>query len=117
MNMKFDKMFTTIDTHTAGEPLRIITNGVPKIKGDTQLEKRAYCMEHLDELRRVLMYEPRGHDGMYGCIMTEPSTTEADIGVLFMHKAWSFKELSINKVFLYTCHLLSRYIQTLRCLA
>ncbi len=88
--MKFDKMFTTIDTHTAGEPLRIITNGVPKIKGDTQLEKRAYCMEHLDELRRVLMYEPRGHDGMYGCIMTEPSTTEADIGVLFMHnEGWS----------------------------
>jgi len=83
-------MFTTIDTHTAGEPLRIITHGVPEIKGNTQLEKRAYCMEHLDELRQVLMYEPRGHDGMYGCIITEPSTPGADIGVLFMHnEGWS----------------------------
>lgn len=88
--MELNKMITTIDTHTAGEPLRIITHGVPEIKGDTQLEKRAYCMEHLDELRQVLMYEPRGHDGMYGCIITEPSTPGADIGVLFMHnEGWS----------------------------
>lgn len=88
--MIFDKMYTTIDTHTAGEPLRIITSGVPEIKGETQLEKRAYCMEHLDGLRQLLMYEPRGHSGMYACIITEPSTPEADFGVLFMHnEGWS----------------------------
>ncbi|MGE7914918.1 proline racemase family protein [Lysinibacillus xylanilyticus] len=88
--MEFKKMFTTIDLHVSGEPLRIITGGLPKIKGDTQLERRAYCMEHLDHIREVLMYEPRGHDGMYGCIITPPASEGADLGVLFMHnEGWS----------------------------
>lgn len=88
--MKFKKMFTTTDLHVAGEPLRIITSGLPEIPGDTQLEKRAYCMEHLDYVREVLMYEPRGHYDMYGCIITPPTTPGADLGVLFMHnEGWS----------------------------
>lgn len=88
--MEFKKMFTTIDLHVSGEPLRIITGGLPEIKGDTQLERRAYCMEHLDHIREVLMYEPRGHDGMYGCIITPPASEGADLGVLFMHnEGWS----------------------------
>ncbi|WP_342387593.1 proline racemase family protein [Salinicoccus bachuensis] len=88
--MEFKKIYTTIDVHVAGEPLRIITGGVPDIKGNTQLEKRAYCMEHLDYIRRELMHEPRGHEGMYGCIITPPVTEGADLGVLFMHnEGWS----------------------------
>ncbi|MBU8880654.1 proline racemase family protein [Bacillus sp. FJAT-29790] len=88
--MNFSKMYTTIDMHVSGEPLRIITGGLPEIKGSTQLERRAYCMEHLDHLREVLMYEPRGHHGMYGCIITPPASPEADLGVLFMHnEGWS----------------------------
>lgn len=88
--MKFNKLFTTIDIHVAGEPLRIITGGLPEIKGETQLERRAYCMENLDHVREVLMYEPRGHDGMYGCIITPPASPNADLGVLFMHnEGWS----------------------------
>lgn len=88
--MNISKMYTTIDAHVAGEPLRIITGGVPEIKGNTQLERRAYCMEHLDHLREVLMYEPRGHHGMYGCIITPPASPHADFGVLFMHnEGWS----------------------------
>ena len=67
--MKVSKIYTTIDAHVAGEPLRIITGGVPEIKGETQLERRAYCMEHLDYLREILMYEPRGHHGMYGLLL------------------------------------------------
>lgn len=90
IEMKVSKVYTTIDAHVAGEPLRIITGGVPEIKGETQLERRAYCMEHLDHLREVLMYEPRGHHGMYGCIITPPASTHADFGVLFMHnEGWS----------------------------
>lgn len=90
INMKFNKLFTTIDVHVAGEPLRIITGGLPAIKGETQLERRAYCMEHLDHVREVLMYEPRGHHGMYGCIITPPASPDADFGVLFMHnEGWS----------------------------
>jgi len=88
--MEFKKLFTTIDLHVSGEPLRIITGGLPEIKGETQLARRAYCMEHLDHIREVLMYEPRGHDGMYGCIITPPASPGADLGVLFMHnEGWS----------------------------
>ncbi len=64
----------TIDAHTAGEPLRIITGGLPEIPGDTILAKRRYAREHLDHLRTALMWEPRGHADMYGCILTEPVT-------------------------------------------
>ncbi|MDC3414776.1 proline racemase family protein [Terrihalobacillus insolitus] len=88
--MNFNKFISTIDVHVEGEPLRIITGGLPDIKGETQLERRAYCMENLDHFRKILMYEPRGHHGMYGCIITPPATPEADFGVLFMHnEGWS----------------------------
>ncbi|MFK7903527.1 MAG: proline racemase family protein [Chitinophagales bacterium] len=75
----------TIDAHTGGEPLRIITSGLPKIKGNTILEKRAYFKKHYDHLRTGLMWEPRGHADQYGAILTEPSTKDGDIGVFFLH--------------------------------
>ena len=81
---------TTLDAHTAGEPLRIITGGLPPIPGDTILTKRRYAREHLDGLRTALMWEPRGHADMYGCIPTEPVTPDGTLGVLFLHnEGWS----------------------------
>ncbi|MEA1969743.1 MAG: proline racemase family protein [Thermodesulfobacteriota bacterium] len=79
------KKITTIDAHTAGEPFRIITSGIDEPPGDTILEKRKYAVKNLDYLRKVLMWEPRGHADMYGCIVTKAVTKEADFGVLFMH--------------------------------
>jgi proline racemase len=76
---------TTIDAHTAGEPFRVITGGFPDLPGNTILARRRYAREHLDHLRTALMWEPRGHADMYGCIVTPPVSPEADIGVLFMH--------------------------------
>jgi len=76
---------TTIDTHSGGEPFRVITGGFPALPGDTILARRRYAKEHLDQLRTTLMFEPRGHADMYGCIVTPPVTPEADIGILFMH--------------------------------
>jgi trans-L-3-hydroxyproline dehydratase len=76
---------TTIDAHTAGEPLRIITSGWPEPLGATILEKRRYAREQQDHLRRFLMFEPRGHADMYGCLLTAPATPDGDVGVLFMH--------------------------------
>ncbi|GHE86656.1 proline racemase family protein [Thalassotalea profundi] len=76
---------STIDAHTEGEPLRIITQGYPTIKGNTILEKRQYLTEHLDQYRKLLMFEPRGHADMYGALITEPCTKEAKFGILFMH--------------------------------
>ncbi|HEY75729.1 MAG TPA: proline racemase family protein [Thermoflexia bacterium] len=75
----------TIDAHTAGEPLRVITGGLPPLPGATILEKRRYFREHLDHLRTALMWEPRGHADMYGCVLTEPETPDGDLGVIFMH--------------------------------
>jgi trans-L-3-hydroxyproline dehydratase len=70
--------------------LRIITGGLPPIPGDTILAKRRYAKEHLDRLRTALMWEPRGHADMYGCILTEPTTPDGDLGVLFLHnEGWS----------------------------
>jgi trans-L-3-hydroxyproline dehydratase len=76
---------TTVDAHTAGEPFRVITSGYPDLPGDTILARRRYAIEHLDHLRTALMWEPRGHADMYGCIVTPPTSPEADIGILFMH--------------------------------
>ena len=78
-------VITAIDAHAAGEPLRIITGGMPELKGGSILERRRYVMQHHDYVRRALMWEPRGHYNMYGCLITEPVSPEADLGVLFMH--------------------------------
>lgn len=76
---------TTIDAHTAGEPLRIFTNGLPKIIGNSILEKRKFFKENYDYLRTAIMWEPRGHADMYGCIITEPEKKDSDFGVIFTH--------------------------------
>ncbi len=76
---------TTLDAHAAGEPLRIVTAGFPELPGATILERRRSMQQHYDHLRRALMWEPRGHADMYGCILTPPVSPEADLGVLFLH--------------------------------
>ena len=78
-------IITTIDAHAAGEPLRIVTGGIPLLPGNTMLEKRRYMQQHLDYIRKTLMWEPRGHRDMYGAVLTQKVTPEADLGVLFMH--------------------------------
>ncbi len=74
-----------IDAHTAGEPLRVIVEGIPRIPGETILEKRRYAQDHLDHLRKAIVWEPRGHADMYACILTEATTPDGTIGVLFLH--------------------------------
>jgi trans-L-3-hydroxyproline dehydratase len=74
-----------LDMHTGGEPVRVILDGFPPVPGDTILAKRRHVREHLDHLRRFLMYEPRGHFDMYGALLVEPSLPGADLAVLFMH--------------------------------
>lgn len=74
-----------IDMHTGGEPVRIVTGGYPPIPAGTILEKRAWVRENLDHLRKMLMFEPRGHYDMYGVLPVEPGLPGADLAVLFMH--------------------------------
>lgn len=80
-------MVTAVDYHTAGEPFRIVSGGVPPLRGRTILEKRQFALEHLDHLRQLLVFEPRGHADMYGGFVTEPEDEGAQLGVVFFHNA------------------------------
>ena len=78
-------ILSTVEMHTGGEPTRIIVDGWPEFAGKTLLDKRREAKERFDHLRRGLMLEPRGHDGMYGALLVEPDHPDADLAVLFMH--------------------------------
>jgi proline racemase len=77
----------TVDYHTGGEPFRIVTGGVDSPRGTSILDKRRDALERLDHVRRLLVYEPRGHADMYGCFVVEPDDDAADLGVVFFHNA------------------------------
>ncbi|WP_248961413.1 proline racemase family protein [Sphaerisporangium perillae] len=77
----------TVDYHTGGEPFRIVTAGVPEIPGATILERRENASApEIDQVRRMLCHEPRGHADMYGCFLVPPDDPGAHLGVLFWHK-------------------------------
>lgn len=76
---------STIDMHTGGEPLRVILDGFPKLEGNNVLDYRRNCKAHYDHLRTALMFEPRGHADMYGCILTPPNDESGDFGIIFLH--------------------------------
>src|SRR5436305_9602810 len=80
-------MVSTVDYHTAGEPFRIVSGGVPALQGKTVLDKRRFALDHLDHIRRLLVFEPRGHADMYGGFVTEPEDDGAQLGVVFFHNA------------------------------
>jgi proline racemase len=81
----FDGTLETIEMHTGGEPVRIVVSGYPPIPGATILEKRRFARDNLDHLRKLLIFEPRGHHDMYGVIPVEPDLAGADLAVLFIH--------------------------------
>lgn len=92
--MKADIQFTppdhwmqikTIEMHTGGEPLRILTEGLPEIKGHSILEKMRYFRDQFDHIRTGTMFEPRGHADMYGAVITPPIFPGSDFGIFFMH--------------------------------
>ncbi|SEG06142.1 proline racemase [Caloramator fervidus] len=78
------KSIFAVDSHTMGEPTRVIVGGVPNIPGETMAEKKRYLEENLDYLRTAVMHEPRGHRDMFGSIITQPTTDQADLGIIFM---------------------------------
>ncbi len=75
----------TVEMHTGGEPVRIVTSGYPAIEGATLLDKRRFARENLDHFRSLIMFEPRGHYDMYGVLPVAPDHPEADMAVLFIH--------------------------------
>lgn len=84
MIVEFEKMFNTIDVHTAGEPLRLILNGI-QTNGYSMKEMKDYVQKNFDLMRKTLMSEPRGHQGMNGAVITSPFSSKAHFGVIFMN--------------------------------
>ena len=78
------KTFRVVDSHTMGEPTRVIYDVFPELHGSTMMERKEYLEAHYDHYRRALMLEPRGHRDMFGALLTEPVSPEADLGVIFM---------------------------------
>jgi proline racemase/trans-L-3-hydroxyproline dehydratase len=81
---KFAQMIVAVDTHTAGEPTRIVLSGLPPILGETMAAKKEYMRKHLDRFRTLLMREPRGHRDMFGAVLVPPLTDRSQYGVLFI---------------------------------
>lgn len=82
--MRFKRLFSTIDTHINGKPIRTVIGGLPYIQGKAISEKIIYLKENQDWVRKVLMFEPRGSAVQLGAILTEPCTPGADVGVIYM---------------------------------
>jgi proline racemase len=82
--MRAKTYFTAVDSHTEGMPTRVITGGLGPLPGDSMQERRLYFRDHLDELRLLLMREPRGHSAMSGAFLQPATRADADWGVLFV---------------------------------
>jgi proline racemase len=82
--MRSRRVFHAVDSHTEGMPTRVITGGVGVLPGATMSERREWFLENSDEIRTLLMYEPRGHASMSGAILQPPTRPDADWGVLYI---------------------------------
>lgn len=82
--MKLSNLISFVDTHAAGCPIRIITGGMPVLRGQTMLEKMNDMEKHYDHIRTITMCEPRGHRNMVGVVLTEPTRKDADIGLFYI---------------------------------
>ncbi|TDC75171.1 proline racemase family protein [Streptomyces hainanensis] len=82
--MRSRRVLHAVDSHTEGMPTRVVTGGVGVLPGATMAERRTWFIEHQDELRTLLMHEPRGHAAMSGAILQPPTRPDADMGVLFI---------------------------------
>ncbi|MGD2103522.1 MAG: proline racemase family protein, partial [Anaerolineae bacterium] len=79
----YERVLSAVDTHTGGEPTRVVVSGVPFLSG-SMADKRRQLQDKHDVIRTTLMHEPRGHADMFGAILMAPTHPEADIGVVFM---------------------------------
>jgi len=82
--MKSDALISTIDTHTAGGPTRIVTAGLPLLSGGTAAERMLDFQTNHDFLRKLLLNEPRGHKDMYSAVIGPSHDPKADLSVFFM---------------------------------
>jgi proline racemase len=77
-------VINAVDSHTEGMPTRVVTSGTGELPGATMAERRLHLMNERDDLRTLLMYEPRGHSAMSGAILQRATRPDADFGVVFI---------------------------------
>ncbi|MEM4528198.1 MAG: proline racemase family protein [Desulfurococcaceae archaeon] len=76
------RVLNTIEVHNAGMPVRIVF--MPNIPGANMREKKNYCKQNLEWVRKLITFEPRGSSNSYGILITDPSNRNAHFGALFM---------------------------------
>lgn len=82
-----------VDVHAEGEVGRILLGGHLAIRGATMGERLAWCSEHLDELRRLILTEPRGHPSMCGVLVVPPVSERADASIIVLEQG-GFRPMS-----------------------
>ena len=87
--MRTRHVIHTIDSHTGGEPTRLVVSGVP-VRGDSLIAQRENLRQHHDDLRSALMCEPRGHRGMFGAVMCPPTRGGFDFGIIWLDHAGNY---------------------------
>ena len=83
----FMKRIHVIDSHTGGEPTRLVMKGFTQLPGRTMVEKRDALRDHHDQWRRACLLEPRGNDVLVGALYCEPVSPDATCGVIFFNNA------------------------------
>lgn len=83
--MGFKRMVHAVDTH-AGCPMRVITGGVPYIPGDTVYAKMKWLEQNDDQLRKLMLREPRGYPAHCCNIIVPPKHPDADAGYIIMEQ-------------------------------
>ena len=87
--MKGASLVSTIDSHTGGEPTRLVVGGIP-LRGENLLAQREYLRSNYDHLRAALMREPRGHRGMFGAVVAPPTRPDVDFGIIWIDHNGSY---------------------------
>ncbi|MGW2915688.1 proline racemase family protein [Streptomyces asoensis] len=82
--MRSKLVLHAVDSHTEGMPTRVITGGIGTVPGATMNERRLYFREHRDDVKRLLMNEPRGHAAMSGAILQPSTRADCDWGVVYI---------------------------------
>lgn len=85
--MNFTNSIQVVDSHTVGQDTRIVVGGLPVLRGNSMMEKKKYFHDHFDNVRKLLMHEPRGHANMFGAVLTDPTNDKADYGIIFIDGA------------------------------
>src|SRR5260370_12973659 len=94
--MQVSRTISTVEVHTGGEPFRIVTSGLPRMPGNSIVERRAWVHQHADEIRQALMFEPRGHADMYGTYLLPPISPKADFSISYQPNYVYYTPLTLS---------------------